>query len=1081
MKKYLIPFVAIVFVISGCGGSDGGGETSTASDDPVPLSNSQAAAVVSGYLSNSQTNIIVNVGFSPVQERQCDVYGQLSSNNKYVCIVIDSDEEIGQSPTQSLGENVVHYFKSIPGGETEAAIRSIMVSLANADYQPVILSDVGDMFLGFYTKSGVTTAVEKICAADVDNASLTARVRLVGHNLVSIRIETLELENDGDGCFYLPGNITALPLGRYIVENLVITNSSAQIVAIPELIGSFKINNDDVPDIMFSSVPSELDQASSATFEYFLNQSADVFASLDDGAEFEIPLPYTTHELKNGYHTLKLWAINELGLRSNTLWYTWMVDVPPSIDISSAPPVITNKDDVKFKFVSDSGGVNFEASVNGGEYAAVSNPLMLASLTEGSHTLSVRAISTTGKVSEIKQHDWIVDLSAPSAQVVFPTRRSLIEGSYITVRGTASDNTGVKGVLVNGLPALSGDNYLNWSVVVPLVVGENPIVVLVEDVDGNVNAVADHIIIEREDNMLARPVAIAQHAMNGEIYVLDYSLNALIKIDPVTGQKTVVSDNSDGLLPKFSWLQDIAIDSENDVAYITDFHLKGVMAVNLTSGARTEITGMHVGSGPDFSIVDSIVIDELNDRLLVSDPHLKGIMSVSLDTGNRAVLGGDGWDDSLSQVNGLALNTGTKKIYMGSSGSPGSLFELDIETGLTVRYTSPSFGFGSEVRLGMNQAMCVDPLNNRLLVLDDKNNGLVSIDLSTRKISQVGFGVKGGKVKVAGFTDLTCNDNGEVILADQDRAHIVRLDLITELSSLVSGGYVGSGAGLDGVQGLDVDLDAGVIVVTGNDSFSGSMISIDLFSGDRTEISNSAGEYPTEFWSVGDVQIDSANNSAYVVNRVSSTPSSIYSIDFLTGERTEVSGRYVGSGDLFTDGIRGMVKGSSSDVAYAVSGGRNGHVWRIDLSTGNRSVMSGNTTGSGVDYRYGSSIELDEASNRLLVGGLHDLYSVDIESGNRFKLWSSPEWGYVTSVQYDEVSDRVLTGVREAGELYWVNVENGEYQLVVSKSHGSGVTVLKPGKLSYNPDNQTAFMLDSGRGAVLMVDLISGERVISSR
>ncbi len=66
-------------------------------------------------------------------------------------------------------------------------------------------------------------------------------------------------------------------------------------------------------------------------------------------------------------------------------------------------------------------------------------------------------------------------VSNASARILYPPATSTTDGGTVIVRGTASDEDGVAGVTVNGVPATSTDGFQTWEVTLPLGMGQQPI------------------------------------------------------------------------------------------------------------------------------------------------------------------------------------------------------------------------------------------------------------------------------------------------------------------------------------------------------------------------------------------------------------------------------------------------------------------------------------------------------------------------------------------------------------------------------------------------------------------------------
>ena len=92
------------------------------------------------------------------------------------------------------------------------------------------------------------------------------------------------------------------------------------------------------------------------------------------------------------------------------------------------------------------------------------------------------------------------DVRAPDGEITNPAGPTTTDIGYVKVEGTASDESAIAAVTVNGsAAAATSDNYASWVAYVPLVEGSNTLVLQVEDVAGNINSSADSVTVERED------------------------------------------------------------------------------------------------------------------------------------------------------------------------------------------------------------------------------------------------------------------------------------------------------------------------------------------------------------------------------------------------------------------------------------------------------------------------------------------------------------------------------------------------------------------------------------------------------
>ena len=79
--------------------------------------------------------------------------------------------------------------------------------------------------------------------------------------------------------------------------------------------------------------------------------------------------------------------------------------------------------------------------------------------------------------------------------------------------------------------------------------------------------------------------------------MVDLGLGAVIRVDPVSGDRTILSDASIGSGPGFVSPFGIAVEADGGLV-VRDFGLDAVVRVDPVSGDRTLISDPSIGSGP---------------------------------------------------------------------------------------------------------------------------------------------------------------------------------------------------------------------------------------------------------------------------------------------------------------------------------------------------------------------------------------------------------------------------------------------------------------------------------------------------
>lgn len=127
----------IALGVSACGG--GGSSSNTNIEDPI-LEKEQAIEIISQYVSNPEYNVEVGVGFSPIEEINCDILGDysLSGDLKKVCFVYNLN---GPQGVPNFSPSGVDLVSRIQLGTQNQIHQKINESLQNTSWAPIFYSE----------------------------------------------------------------------------------------------------------------------------------------------------------------------------------------------------------------------------------------------------------------------------------------------------------------------------------------------------------------------------------------------------------------------------------------------------------------------------------------------------------------------------------------------------------------------------------------------------------------------------------------------------------------------------------------------------------------------------------------------------------------------------------------------------------------------------------------------------------------------------------------------------------------------------------------------------------------------------
>jgi Bacterial Ig-like domain len=174
------------------------------------------------------------------------------------------------------------------------------------------------------------------------------------------------------------------------------------------------------PNTTITASPSNPSSSAAASFSFTATEPGSTFeCALDGGGFSSCTSPQSYSGLSDGSHTFQVRAADGVGNTDATpASSTWTVDTAaPSSSITGGPSDPSNDAAPTFTFAADEAGSSFECRLDGGAFATCTSPHVLAALTEGSHTFTVRAVDLAGNIGPNDSRTWTVDLSAPQTTI----------------------------------------------------------------------------------------------------------------------------------------------------------------------------------------------------------------------------------------------------------------------------------------------------------------------------------------------------------------------------------------------------------------------------------------------------------------------------------------------------------------------------------------------------------------------------------------------------------------------------------------------------------------------------------------
>jgi VCBS repeat-containing protein len=205
------------------------------------------------------------------------------------------------------------------------------------------------------------------------------------------------------------------------------------------------------PNTSLTATPPDPDNDNTPTFSFGGSDpggsGVDGFqCQLDGSSWYNCSSPYPTPGLSDGDHTFSVRSVDNAGNTDPTpASYTWLIDTaPPSTTLTSMPSDPDNDNTPDFSFTGSdpgsSGLAGFQCQVDGGGWTNCSSPHTTSPLSDGLHTLEVRAVDNAGNADPTPaSYTWTVDTTPPNAVDDSGTSYTTDEKSAFTT-GDVLDN-----------------------------------------------------------------------------------------------------------------------------------------------------------------------------------------------------------------------------------------------------------------------------------------------------------------------------------------------------------------------------------------------------------------------------------------------------------------------------------------------------------------------------------------------------------------------------------------------------------------------------------------------------------------
>jgi large repetitive protein len=184
---------------------------------------------------------------------------------------------------------------------------------------------------------------------------------------------------------------------------------------------SWTVDTTSPPQPVVTSTPANPTKQTSANFSFSDTEAGVSFVcQLDTSAFSACASPKSYSGLSQGTHTFAVKAQDAAGNQSSPASVSWAVDTtpPPQPAITSMPANPTNQTTASFSFSDTQAGVSFLCQLDTSAFSTCTSPKSYSTLSQGTHTFSVKAQDAAGNQSSPATFSWSIDTTAPPKPVI---------------------------------------------------------------------------------------------------------------------------------------------------------------------------------------------------------------------------------------------------------------------------------------------------------------------------------------------------------------------------------------------------------------------------------------------------------------------------------------------------------------------------------------------------------------------------------------------------------------------------------------------------------------------------------------
>lgn len=414
------------------------------------------------------------------------------------------------------------------------------------------------------------------------------------------------------------------------------------------------------------------------------------------------------------------------------------------------------------------------------------------------------------------------------------------------------------------------------------------------------------------------------------------------------------------------------------------------------------------------------------------------------------------------------------------------LLKFDLETKQTSLITSTDNNI-AELQMIINARLDISCDN--LYVLDGGSQSLIKIEISTGLASIISSNSVGSGGNLFNSPkDIYLDElNNEIFVSDYGyfspfyQGYLFKIDTPTGNKSLVSNYDIGTGTSFIFRDILNIEASENNHLYAYAERY---IFEVDKATGDRVTIFDDGDIPDFNIFEYRGFTLDPTDSSFALLNGGSNSPL-IYKMNLSTPSGAILTSGYTSSGPNIIKTSSMAIISNESKIFFS-SGFEEGII-EVDSETGIRSITSNNSHGSGPAYSNEGNPQIAVTSddNFLYYFGQNSQYvlKVEIATGNRtiiIDTTTSPTFPFsdLSIMKLGPTNQYLYFAGRYSEEIYRLDVTNGNIlKLADNSGTGSGVALCAPKNFTLNQDETKLYVFNCSSSGIVELDLMTLQRI----